>query len=80
MKLQLDLFLGCLRMVAGRLGLEIIPLYVESNFHYYRTYVKVHKRPDQEENLGYITHCKNCGHRKIVFEKINFIVNYVNPK
>ena len=70
-EIAIRLILGCLRMVAGRLGLEIIPLYVESNFHYYRTYVKVHKKPDQEENLGYITHCKNCGHRKIVFEKIN---------
>jgi tRNA (guanine26-N2/guanine27-N2)-dimethyltransferase len=70
-EIAIRLILGCLRMVAGRLGLEIIPLYVESNFHYYRTYVKVHKKPDQEENLGFITHCKNCGHRKMVFEKIN---------
>ncbi len=70
-EIAIRLILGCLRMVAGRMGLEIIPLYVESNFHYYRIYVKVHNRPDQEENLGYITHCKNCGHRKIVFEKID---------
>jgi tRNA (guanine26-N2/guanine27-N2)-dimethyltransferase len=70
-EIAIRLILGCLRMVAGRLGLEIIPLYVESNFHYYRTYVKVHKKPDQEENLGYVIHCKNCGHRKMVFEKIN---------
>jgi len=70
-EIAIRLILGCLRMVAGRLGLEIIPLYVESKFHYYRIYVKVHNRPDQEENLGYIIHCKNCGHRKMVFEKIN---------
>ena len=70
-EIAIRLILGCLRMVAGRLGLEIIPLYVESNYHYYRIYVKVHNRPDQEENLGYVTHCKNCGHRKMVFEKIN---------
>ncbi len=68
-EIAIRLILGCLRMVAGRLGLEIIPLYVESNMHYYRTYVKVHKRPDQKENLGYVTHCKNCGHRKIMLEK-----------
>ena len=71
-EIAIRLILGCLRMVAGRLGLEIIPLYVESNFHYYRVYVKVNKKPDQEENLGYIIHCKTCGHRKIVNEKINF--------
>ncbi len=70
-EIAIRLILGCLRMVAGRLGLEISPLYVESNYHYYRTYVKVHNRPDQEENLGYVSHCKNCGHRKIGFEKIN---------
>ncbi|MDH3678207.1 MAG: tRNA (guanine-N1)-methyltransferase [Nitrosopumilus sp.] len=70
-EIAIRLILGCLRIVAGRMGLEIIPLYVESNFHYYRTYVKVHKKPDQEENLGYITHCKNCGHRKIILEKNN---------
>ncbi len=69
-EIAIRLILGCLRMVAGRLGLEVIPLYVESNMHYYRTYVKVHKRPDQRENLGYVTQCKNCGHRKIILEKI----------
>jgi len=68
-EIAIRLILGCLRMVAGRLGLEIIPLYVESNFHYYRVYVKVNKKPDQEENLGYIIHCKKCSHRKIVNEK-----------
>lgn len=70
-EIAIRLILGCLRMVAGRLGLEIIPLYVESNFHYYRTYVRVHNRPDQEENLGYISHCKDCGHRKIILEKVD---------
>ena len=70
-EIAIRLILGCLRMVAGRLGLEIIPLYVESHFHYYRTYVKVNKKPDQKENLGHIIHCKNCGNRKMVLEKIN---------
>ena len=69
-EIAIRLILGCLRIVGGRMGLEIIPLYVESNFHYYRVYVRVHKKPDQEENLGYIIHCKKCGHRKIVNEKI----------
>jgi len=68
-EIAIRLILGCLRVDAGRLGLEIIPLYVESNFHYYRTYVKVNKRPDQEDNLGYVVHCMNCGHRKMNLEK-----------
>ena len=68
-EIAIRLVLGCLRMVAARLGVEIIPLFVESEMHYYRTYVKVLNRPDQQENIGYILHCKNCGHRKITFEQ-----------
>jgi tRNA (guanine26-N2/guanine27-N2)-dimethyltransferase len=63
-EMAIRLVLGCLRVVAARLGVEIIPMFVESEMHYYRTYVKVLNRPDQKENLGYILHCKNCGHRK----------------
>ena len=66
------LILGCLRMVAARLGVEIIPMFAESNMHYYRTYVQVLNRPDQKENIGYIKHCKNCGNRgeTMDYEKI----------
>jgi len=67
-EIAIRLILGCLRMVSGRLGIEIIPLYVESNMHYYRTYVKVHNRPDQKQNLGYIAQCKTCGHRLMTLE------------
>ena len=63
-EIAIRLVLGCLRMVAARLGVEIIPMFVESEMHYYRTYVKVLNRPDQQENIGYILHCKNCGNRK----------------
>ena len=63
-EIAIRLVLGCLRVVAARLGVEIIPMFVESEMHYYRTYVKVLNRPDQQENIGYIIHCKNCGHRK----------------
>lgn len=70
-EIAIRLILGCLRSVAARLELEIIPLYVESHMHYYRTYVRIHNRPDQEENLGYINHCSNCGNRKTSLEKMN---------
>jgi len=68
-EIAIRLILGCLRMVAARLGVQVIPLFVESDMHYYRTYVKVLNRPDQQENIGYILHCKNCGHRKITLEQ-----------
>lgn len=68
-EIAIRLILGSLRAVAARLGVEIIPMFVESEMHYYRTYVKVLNRPDQKENLGYILHCKKCGNRKIVLEQ-----------
>jgi tRNA (guanine26-N2/guanine27-N2)-dimethyltransferase len=64
-EIAIRLILGCLRIVAARLGVEISPMFVESEMHYYRTYVKVLNRPDQHENIGYILHCKNCGNRKM---------------
>ena len=67
-EIAIRLILGCLRMVASRLGVQIIPLFVESDMHYYRTYVRVLNRPDQKNNLGFIMHCKNCGNRKISLE------------
>ena len=70
-EIAIRLILGCLRLVAARLELTIIPLYVESNFHYYRIYVKVHNRPDQNENLGYVMHCQTCGHRKLDLQQIS---------
>ena len=68
-EMAIRLILGSLRSVAARLGVKIIPMFVESEMHYYRTYVKILNHVDQEENLGYIIHCKNCGHRKISLEQ-----------
>jgi tRNA (guanine26-N2/guanine27-N2)-dimethyltransferase len=68
-EIAIRLVLGCLRIVAARLGVEIIPMFVESEMHYYRTYVKILNRPDQQENIGYILHCKNCGNRKTSIEQ-----------
>jgi len=68
-EIAIRLILGCLRTVAARLGVEVSPLFVESDMHYYRTYVKILNRPDQHDNIGYILHCKNCGHRKITLNQ-----------
>jgi len=60
------LVLGCMRHIAARMDIEIVPVFAESDMHYYRAYVRVLNRPDQEENTGYIEHCKGCGSRKAV--------------
>ncbi|MHA7646681.1 tRNA (guanine-N1)-methyltransferase [Nitrosopumilus sp. S4] len=84
-EIAIRLILGCLRVVAARLGVTIIPLFVESDMHYYRTFVKILNRPDQQNNLGYIIHCKNCGHRKIssetqqTCELCNLKINLAGP-
>ncbi|RDJ32488.1 MAG: tRNA (guanine-N1)-methyltransferase [Crenarchaeota archaeon] len=68
-EIAIRLILGCIRSVAARLDIEFIPLFVESDMHYYRVYLKILNRPDQEENLGYIIHCKKCGKRETSLEK-----------
>jgi len=65
-EIAIRLILGCVRVIAARLDIEIIPLFVESDLHYYRTYVRILNRPDQNENMGYILHCKTCGNRKMI--------------
>ncbi len=62
-EIAIRLILGSIRAIAARLDIEIIPLFIESDMHYYRTYVRVLNRPDQEENLGYSFHCRSCGNR-----------------
>ncbi len=70
-EIALRLILGCIHLVAGRLDVKIKPLFVQNNMHYYRVYVKILVRTDPEDNIGYILHCKKCGHRKIQKEKNN---------
>jgi tRNA (guanine26-N2/guanine27-N2)-dimethyltransferase len=65
-EIAIRLILGSIRTIAARLDVEIIPLFIESDMHYYRTYVRVLNRPDQEENIGYAFHCKSCGNRGLL--------------
>jgi tRNA (guanine26-N2/guanine27-N2)-dimethyltransferase len=68
-EIAIRLILGCIHLVAGRLDVQIVPLFVQTNMHYYKVYVKVLVRTDSQENMGYIVHCKICGHRKVQNEK-----------
>jgi len=68
-EIAIRLILGGLRHVSARLDIEFQPLFVESDQHYYRIFVRILNRPDQEDNIGYIFHCKNCGNRGSVIEK-----------
>jgi tRNA (guanine26-N2/guanine27-N2)-dimethyltransferase len=68
-EIALRLILGCIYLVAGRLDVKIVPLFVQNTMHYYRVYVKILVKTDPEDNMGYILHCKKCGHRKVSKEK-----------
>ena len=48
-EIAIRLILSSIRIVAARLDIEVIPLFVESDMHYYRTYVKVLNRPEQTQ-------------------------------
>ncbi len=62
------LVLGCMRHIAARMDMEIAPLFVESDMHYYRAFVRMYRRPDQCENTGYIAHCRGCLNREAINE------------
>lgn len=64
-EIAIRLILGCLCLVAYRMDIQIVPLFVDNAMHYYRTYVKILNRPSQEDSIGYILHCKSCGNRCI---------------
>jgi tRNA (guanine26-N2/guanine27-N2)-dimethyltransferase len=64
-EIAIRLVLGCICLVAYRMDIQISPLFVDNSQHYYRTYVKILNRPAQKDSLGYILHCKSCGHRII---------------
>ena len=52
-------------LLAGRMDLSIEPVFAHSHRHYSRVYVRVHVSSNEAnklvDNLGYITHCFNCG-------------------
>ena len=62
-EIAIRLILGCVNFVAGRLDISFEPLFVDHDMHYYRTYLKILNTPEQEEKIGYIIFCRNCGDR-----------------
>ena len=62
-EIAIRLILGCLSTVAGRLDTQIQPQFVENDMHYYRIYVKILTKKEIIPNIGYISHCFQCGNR-----------------
>ena len=64
-EIAIRLILGCINSIANRLDITMIPFFVDNDMHYYRAYIKILTKPDQDEKLGYITYCKKCGARNV---------------
>ncbi|MEM3064442.1 MAG: tRNA (guanine-N1)-methyltransferase [Candidatus Nitrosotenuis sp.] len=62
-EIAIRLILGMIATVAARLELEATPIFVETNQHYYRVYLRVLHKADTRNLIGYIQHCKSCGNR-----------------
>jgi tRNA (guanine26-N2/guanine27-N2)-dimethyltransferase len=54
--------------VAARLDIEAVPIFVETNQHYYRVYLRILHKPDTRNLIGFIEHCKKCGNRDVAAE------------
>jgi len=78
-EIAIRLILGCINMIAVRFDVEIVPLFVENEMHYYRTYVKILNKPIQQEKMGYILHCNFCGNRT-TFEHQSNVCNLCNSE
>ena len=62
-EISIRLILGLVISVAARLDVEATPIFVETNQHYYRVYLRILNKPDTRDQIGYIAHCRNCGNR-----------------
>src|SRR5881628_2202769 len=61
------LLLSLIALTASRLELSIKPLFVHDTMHYLRVYASIFVSSKEANNvynnIGYITHCFQCGHR-----------------
>jgi tRNA (guanine26-N2/guanine27-N2)-dimethyltransferase len=69
-EIALRLVISLVALTAARLDLAIEPIFVHTNLHYLRIYVKVivssSKANKVYDNIGYLRHCFKCGNRDIV--------------
>ena len=65
-EIAIRLIIGCIYLVSSRLDITIQPKFVDNDMHYYRVYLKILNKPEQENKMGFILYCKQCGMRKTV--------------
>ena len=65
-EIAIRLIIGCINLVSSRLDITIQPKFVDNDMHYYRVYLKILNKPEQEDRMGFIIYCRQCGMRKSV--------------
>ncbi len=72
-EVAIRLIISSTALMAARLGISLSPIFVHSNRHYFRVFLKASISNSKAnmvfDNLGYIKHCFKCGER-------NFSRNY----
>jgi len=70
-EIAIRLIIGCIYLISSRLDITIQPKFVDNDMHYYRVYLKILNKPEQEDRMGFIIYCKQCGMRKTVKNIVN---------
>ena len=70
-EIAIRLIIGCIYLISSRLDITIQPKFVDNDMHYYRVYLKILNKPEQEDKMGFITYCRECGMRKTVKNIVN---------
>ena len=74
-EIGIRILISLIALTASRLDLIVDPIFVHSNRHYLRVYLKTElsssRSNDIYNNLGYIRHCPNCGARNVIHEYNN---------
>ena len=65
-EIAIRLIIGCIYLISSRLDITIQPKFVDNDMHYYRVYLKILNKPEQEDRMGFIIYCRQCGMRKPV--------------
>jgi len=65
-EIAIRLIIGCIYLISSRLDITIQPKFVDNDMHYYRVYLKILNKPEQEDKMGFIIYCRQCGTRKSV--------------
>tara|TARA_B100000953_G_scaffold222285_1_gene184032 strand:+ start:3749 stop:4885 length:1137 start_codon:yes stop_codon:yes gene_type:complete len=70
-EIAIRLIIGCICLISSRLDITIQPKFVDNDMHYYRVYLKILNKPEQEDRMGFIIYCRQCGMRKTVKNIVN---------